>query len=83
MILEFANLQVELFDLLLICVDLTSLLENENRNMANHFLMCQFVQNEFWVINLKKKYHHFHNTHNITLDNHTFLLVPNKCNYAN
>ena len=51
--------------------------------MANHFLMCQFVQNEFWVINLKKKYHHFHNTHNITLDNHTFLLVPNKYNYAN
>lgn len=86
---NFSELLQKDLDALYCCDDydmaenFTSLLENENRNMANHFLMCQFVQNEFWVINLKKKYYHFHNTHNITLDNHTFLLVPNKCNYAN
>lgn len=56
----------------------TSLLENENRNKANHLLMCRFFQNEFWVINQRKIYHHFRSTHNITLDNDTFLLAPNK-----
>ena len=61
----------------------TSLLENENRNKANHLLMCQSFQNEFWVINQRKIYHHFRSTHNITLDNDTFLLAPNKYIYAN